>query len=248
MSGKIRLRVSLVILPMDAFTGKPIAQKEFLVWAEGEATPLVKREGYRVFSGISKRYITVRLSGRFYQNTRVDIDLLALNPQSPVQKVYVLPDRTYPFPADTAYMQGKMSGQSVLLAAAISDMNLCRLRADCGEGERTLAVYRGEQKDFSGKIYYLTDQTGERAEWIRLASYVQDVYGLEEPLRYTYRKAEARMYEAVRCVADERREAYFLPVRTAGKADLVRCLICKGQETQEFDVCLRAGETLHRDI
>ncbi len=244
----IHIRIQLVILPLDAFTGKAILQEDFSVLVEGAAKPFVKPEGYRVFSQINGRFAVVRLWGRFYQRTKIKIDLLSLKPNNPVQKCYVLPERAYPFPPGTAYMEGRLGSHSVLLAAALSGIGSFRLRADCGEGDTGLTVYQDEPEDLAGRTFFLTDKNRSRFDWVELVSYAHGSYYLKKPLAHAYRTIEAKLYPAVRYAAEESGEACFIPLRAREDTLAVRCRFRDEQGERDFEVSLRAGETLYHDF
>ena len=92
---------SFIILPVNAFSGKPITDSDFCVQAAGEKKPLVKADGYRVFTKAQKNPAEVALFGAHFQTKRITVPLTQAEETPPVFTVFVMPDRSYPFPPGT---------------------------------------------------------------------------------------------------------------------------------------------------
>lgn len=152
-----RLRITgiLAVLPIDRFTGRVITARDFSVEIEGAGRPVRKPDGFFVFSGILSSPVTVRLSGRGFQEKLLRVPAGAVNRVNPVLTVRMEPDRNYPFPAHTLFLEGTLAGNMRLSAALWQREGAYRLSADYRAGEAAAAVYRGAERNLTGCIFYM---------------------------------------------------------------------------------------------
>ncbi len=152
-----RLRITgiLAVLPIDRFTGRAIAARDFSVEIEGAGRPVRKPDGFFVFSGILSPPVTVRLSGRGFQEKLLRVPAETVNRVNPVLTVRMEPDRNYPFPARTLFLEGTLAENMRLSAALWQREGAYRLSADYRAGEGTAAVYRGAERNLTGCTFYM---------------------------------------------------------------------------------------------
>lgn len=253
MAEQIGQRVSLVILPVDAFTQRVIVCREFEISVEGARRSVRKPEGFWVFTDHLSEYATVTLKGRCYREMRVRVRLASLEAKNLVQKVYVLPDRDYPFPADTAYMEGSLPEHSVLTAAGRYGAGVRKLEKDCEKGQETLAIYQGAQTDLTDTVYLMAGAREELSDWVELAR-PEDAaggsYRLRTPVEHSYLRTGTNLMPAVRHVTDWMGTSYFIAVPGDAQSGTVpvRCHLTREDGEQDFDISLEKGKILRRDF
>lgn len=253
MTEQIGQKVSLVILPVDAFAQRAIICPEFEISVDGAQRSIRKPEGFWIFTDHFPECVTVTLRGRCYREMRIDVRITPLKAKNVVQKVYVLPDRDYPFPADTAYMEGTMPEHSVLTVAGRYGMGIRKLEKDCESGQDVLAVYQGAQADLTDTVYLMTDVRENLSEWVELGRQ-EDIagssYRLRTPTIHSYRRTGTDLMPAVRHVTGWMGTSYFIAVPPDAQSGTVpvRCRVTQESGEQNFDILLEKGKILRRDF
>lgn len=253
VSERLRRRVSLVILPVDGFTGKALAGADIHIQVEGAHRPLVKPDGFYVFCELPGEEVFAVLWGRHYRRMRVRIRFAELDPVNPVKVIRLNPDKDYPFPKGTAFLEGLLPEHSVLYAAGKAKACAGKLRADCEKGADTVAVYQEEETDLTGAAFLLSDKDRTVNDWAELLSPedpARGIYRMQEAAARTYRRMETDLFPAVRYEADETETSYFAAVRTdaGGDAVCVECCVTRGGEKKEYTFFVKAGEHLRQDF
>ncbi len=247
MRERTDLVTSFIILPIDAFSGKPITDPDFCVQAAGEKKPLVKADGYRVFMKAQKNPAEVALFGTYFQTKRITVPLAQEEGMPPVLTVFVLPDRSYPFPPGTAFLEGKRKERAALEIAGDCRRARVKLRLDAVQGERRIALYQQEQKNLSGRTFLLTDPgKGGPGEWVKalsLESLHSDLYLLEEALQYPHAKIGTHVIYAQRYEAGAAEKSYFAAFPSVrGEAPFFVYGRLKARDESRESVCrLKAG-------
>lgn len=243
----------LVILPVDAFTGKAILQQDFSVFIEGAGKPVRKEDGFWVFTKLPEGRMRIILRGKHYQNREAWYEGNR-GMGSGYMKIRLSPDRTYSFPQGTIYMEGMLSAETRVFAAAKSRMRFERLAADCGRGDGTLTVYQGGRMDLTGGLYYISEGESARGEWIRLAELCdpqQGIYSLAAPAGMDWKRRRTYMYPAAELEPEGQGRPYFLGlwVDAAEESKTVVCLVDRaGKGAEEMVFTVETGKTLHQDF
>ncbi len=274
----VRIAGILAVLPLDAFTGRPVRSNDFWVEIKGMGRPIRKQEGFYVFSGVvpvrdtggaqpeqEEPFVCIRLWGRGYRRRELRQSVCAVCPGNPVVTVCMEPDRDYPFLPGTIFMEGRLgAGTSVLAAAAGRGNGLC-LAADYRAGEKMISIYGGEKRDFSGCAFYMAEADGgQQGDWIfldgRKSSEVGSYglaeagsYRLEIPAARSRCKAKTRLFPAFARQASEETERYFLAFPVSGITDAERgseliCRVENGASVTEHRLQVRPGERVSRDF
>ncbi|MCM1538843.1 MAG: hypothetical protein NC254_10655 [bacterium] len=227
-----RICCLLAVLPLDAFTGKPIPARDFIVEIDGARPPVRKRDGFFVF--LQGRHscpgqespppekedaLIVRLKGRGYQEAVLHVPVGFSASESPVITVRMNPDASYPFPAQTICMAGRLSEHCCLRAALLQKKSSLRLAEDYHAGEEWLCVYRGEQTSPAGGLFYIEAGAvcggcGEFVLFSEAESGETGRYRLSAPMTGNYDRRTARLYPARMQKTGEREESYFFAFRT----------------------------------
>lgn len=253
MGERIYARVSFVILPVDAFSGRVITDPKFEIRAEGERRPLRKPEGFWIFTHLAGERTTVILRGGAYQEMRAVIWHGSLKANHPVLRIYMLPDRNYAFPADTAYLEGTLPEHSVLMAAGIYGTGIRKLGADCEIGDGSLLIYQGEETDMTGQVYRMEDARQGHFEWIMLTAKLGLMggdYRLGQPLQHSYQKVRTSLYPALLHETDRLGSSFFIAFRGNAKGGSVpvHCRIVRDDAEENYEILLKCKEVLRRDF
>lgn len=102
-----RRRVVLVVAPRDAYTMKPVAGPQLQVRLADPVLgkPIVKAEGYYVFTDLEDRKVEVVLESLAYCSERIEVDLRTLS-KPYMLTVLLRPSRRYPADAGTTLLSG----------------------------------------------------------------------------------------------------------------------------------------------
>lgn len=251
----LHVKRMLVIFPIDSFTEKAIMRPDFFVTAEGEGRPVRKKEGFWVFVNLTKTKILVNLRGNFYQKATLEVDVSALDVKNPVVRVRMLPDRNYPFPKGTAYMEGMLPENSSLTAVALWRAFNARLLLDYRQGDTEITVYQEKEADLTGMVFCLTDSGHSGRDWPETEEFVRSekqkaVYKLAAPAACDFRKTEALLYKGIRYCSSVYPVSYFIALpaeQGSGEFPVICCLDKAGVKT-EYEIKLEPDNTLHRDF
>jgi len=253
-----------VVFPIDEFTGKPIFQRDFKVEIEGAQKPIVKPEGFYVFTDIlalennktlAECKLTITLSGHGYQKMTVRVAAACIDSKNPVYTVRVKPDWDYPFPAHTLFMKGMLGENKRLLAAVMDREQGLHLKRDYIANEDTIAVCQGTRKTLAGSIFYLTDLLQEDGAWIQFQSFSNELEGNYKLVRTSllhWQKNAAWLFPALEQVAGNEPIPYFFAFPyTAGRTDEIYELVCcvAYEDTiKEYKMNLQPQKTLVADF
>ena len=134
---KMVVRVSLVILVLDAVTGKEIPHG-VRVWMPGGVRALRKKEGYWVFANCPPGEWQVVVQAPFYQSRRVTITVTQAFQLKPVR---LLPSERFPFDQPVVWARGRLPGQTQVLAALSYDPPRFRILESLPKGGEQLRLY-----------------------------------------------------------------------------------------------------------
>lgn len=253
-------QVPLVILPIDEYTGNVIRDPALEVSVAGLERPLIKPDGFRVFSmgqpgpgagnlsaekGTAE--FTVTLRGRHYQRMQVVISSAGLDEKDPVAKIYIKPDRSYPFLPGAIFIEGTLPEHARLWVAKADGPGALRLRADVQAGDDKLQIYRGGMQSFVGDSYLMLGQGREEREWVTLQTSVDaasGIYQLNSPICHEYTRTVAKLYKSICYESDVLGSDCFLAL--TGKNGEETEICCRLDSDMSFRV--RGGETLHLDF
>ncbi len=223
----IQRTLSLVVAPMDGYTGLRVASAQLRVsLTEHAQTPLVKSEGFYVFYDLPVGAYTVQISGGGYLNETVTMS-------TGVEPVTVIlrPNRRYTVTHGMTWVEGQMSPHTPFLGYPVGASGLTLLRLT----DETVALYANFECDVS----YACLAIGESWALLFLRERLDaHTYRLEKSLPEAYPKGVA-LHLVSRGRADENGYLFcpirrFLPEHTA-----VSCLV--GAETLEVTATFGCG-------
>lgn len=216
-------RCSLVLRPIDAWTGRPASGADVQVaLLESPGKPIRTSDGGYAFLDLPPARFTVVIRSPIHMEWDREVDLAQLPPASPVVIASLLPNRAHAVPAAAtgiAFRVTDESGRSMAgvdVTAYVDDEGAVRGRLADPEtpaGAASIRYVPGSVKLLDGDAVALRDRDGGEAEWhrVRLA---EDDYALtlEEPLRRAYKRS-AQLYPAAIARSDGQGYA-LLPFRS----------------------------------
>lgn len=230
-SDKLTFHVSLVVIPIDDFTGKPITGSNVRVYITGEKPPIVKAEGYRVFVNIQQPCVKVHCESGLYDPRE---DIVELKDQ-PLQmlKIRLSPNTSYPIPPDTTCVVGNTKPNAHLLLRSKTTESAYKLLYEYSHKEEKskqyMEIYNPLKKELEGKLFYICSKDQTDWEYFKIRGFEQDKYILETPLQHEYKKIGTDIVPVYETYADKNGD-FFLPI--SGKHGESMEYICQidGQE------------------
>lgn len=216
----IRRKVSVAVLVMDDFTGRPITSADLEVTAaEILQRPVRKGNGYFLFldSPVPRLEITARAWA--YHPATVQVELSALSPLRPVVKLRLTPNRNYSIPLQTTCLEGSALPGTAIQAFCQNDPKPLRLLYDYvkdgPDNGRLLQIYDPAGSDLEGRRFALLRRGEEQVEYFSVLDTAEGVEGgclLTAPLEQDCRKAGTTIFPVFAATADSSGR-YFLPLR-----------------------------------
>lgn len=256
-------QIALVVLPVDEFTGNVIIDPALAITAGDMGKPLIKAEGFRVFSvettdtgklsaeqNAEKMNIEVTLRGSFYQKMQISVPFRQIDRKNPVIKAGMKPSRSYPFPPGTVYIEGMLPEHAVLWVARAEGPGALRLRVDARAGDDRLHIHQQELESRVGSSYLLLGKGDEEMEWVTCAqtadgAYVTEgIYQLKECICRDYMHSVAKLYKCLCYESDVLGRDCFLALPGEPGREMTIC--CHLTSDHRFKV--RGGETLQLDF
>ena len=253
----IRRKVSVAVLVLDDFTGRPITTADLKVTAaEMLERPVCKGNGYFLFldSPVPKLEITARAWA--YHPATIQVELAALAPMRPVVKLRLTPNRNYSIPLQTTCLEGSAPPGTSIQAFCRNDPKPLRLLYDYAvsgpEQGRLMQIYDPAGSDLEGRRFALLRKGEEQAEGFSVLERLEETEGgclLAAPLARDCKKAGATILPIFTATADDSGR-YFLPLRNLPvKAYACRVLwACPEAAWRERDLELEPGRVTRLDL
>lgn len=211
--GRIRRRVSLVLMLIDDFNNKVILGSNARLWIPGAKAPIRKAEGYYVFSNLEDRQVRIFIEAGLYESRTLQIKLDSEG--YTFLKVRMTPNRSYPVPKDTTCVEGRAAPGSTVRIVCLEDSRPLKLIYDYergGSDSKKISIYHQETTDIEGKVLYI-ENGKSGAEFFRVLQRQEKSgdYTLEQPLTANYKKIGTTVYLVYSGTADEK-GVFFLPI------------------------------------
>ena len=253
----IRRKVSLAVLVLDDFTGRPITAADLTVTAsEVLSRPVRKGNGYFLFLDSPSPRLSVTARAWAYHPARIEVDLSALPALHPVVKLRLTPNRNYSIPMQTTCLEGSAPPGTQVQVFCRNDPKPLRLLYDYAvdgpEGGRLLQIYDPTGSDLEGRRFALLHKGEERAECFSVLDRLEEAEGgclLAAPLKRDCKKAGATVLPIFTASADDGGR-YFLPLRSLA----VKVYDCRvlwappGQDWREQTLELEPGRVTRLDL
>lgn len=207
-------KVSLVILPIDDFTDKPIRSGINISAFNGRIRPIKKDDGFFVFTNIDIPSIDVNINAHSYTPLNMTVDLTKLNSLNPVVKVRLKPNEKYNFLYKTTCLKGITCPNTTITVIHNCKNNIYRLYEDIKKNSYTIKIYNPLNIDLEGKSYIINQKGSKRKEEFSIVEFddKDSLYILDKPLKYEYKKesCEIMKVDKVNVFGDGR---YFLTIK-----------------------------------
>ena len=237
----INVDVSLVIAPIDDFTGKPISGSKLRVWIEGEKPAIIKSEGYYVFVNLRPEEVTVQLEGGYFQHQELHVKIADYRDK--VIKVRMIPSHSYPIPSYATCVQGKVEGKSLVYAYCDSLKNPYKLLYNYDKNDEEVQIFHPDDVDMEGRKLYIKakDNTeGEVMQLSDLADPEKKSYRLVERLENSYKKIGTVLYPLYVIEPGEKGD-FYLPLPSLTDKTSTMTFFCKGEEDKKIQKELVSG-------
>lgn len=200
----MNLNVSLVVRVLDDYTGKWMGD-HLEVSVAGERPPVVKENGYFVFTGLKRNYFSLRISHPFYQEMVIPVDLCA-SELIPELTVRLKPGIRYPGLDKITAVMGFTAPETELRLWCVMSGVPFKLWKDYKEGN-FISIFYPHPVNLAGIHFCINNTMEERREFFRVvrAEYgTKWKYRMEQPLSSGYSKAETGVYPVYEAKADKR--------------------------------------------
>jgi len=217
----LRRKVSLAVLVVDDFSGKPVVSPDVTVTAAEMLTrPVRKGDGYFLFLDCPVPALEVSVRAWAYHPVTVRVELAALSPLRPVVKLRLTPNRNYSIPYQTTCLEGTAPAGTELRVVCENDPRPLRLLYDYEtrgalEG-KLLLLYDPTASDPEGREFALFRKGESEPECFTVREAAEDEEGgclLTAPLARDCKKAGATVLPVAAARSDGEGR-FFLPLRT----------------------------------
>lgn len=253
-SDNFKRKVSLVVMAIDDFTGKPILGSNVRVYIDGAAQAIKKTDGYHVFINLDKPSVTVHAVGGQYNPRSIECDLKASEEQYTFLKLRMLPNRCYPIPPDTTCIEGKSAPNSLIRIFCRDSATAYKLlydyQKDTTSDNRVIYIFHPDDIDMEGKLLHINDSKGRERELLRVTGVVDKenkMYSLEKELSNNYKKIGTSLFSVYETVADKN-GLFFLPIANTYKEKYLYVCETVGEKSLSLEIELDSGKVNTIDL
>lgn len=256
ISDSFTRKVSLVVMAIDDFTGKPILGSNIRVYIEGEAPAIRKSDGYHVFLNLNRPSVTVCAEGGQYNPCIQECELTVSKDKYTLLKLRMVPNRSYPIPLNTTCIEGKAAPGSRIRIFCRDGSSAYKLLYDykqdaTGKNEnRVIHLFHPDDLDLEGKLLHISDSEGRNREFLRITGVADKEnrkYVLARELSVSYKKIGTSLYSVYETAADKN-GVFFLPVANTYKGKYLYDCEAAGEETVSLEAELESGKVNRIDL
>lgn len=247
VSDSFTRQVSLVVLAIDDFTGKPILGSNIRVYIDGMPPAIKKSEGYHVFVNIDQPTVIVHAVGGQFNPRSIRCDLTGNEEKYAFLKLRMIPNSCYPIPPNTTCIEGKAVPGSLIRIFCRDGANAYKLLYDYKKGDgddnRQISIFHPDEIDMEGKLLHITDGEGNNRELVRIIGVVDQenkVYLLENELSSNYRKIGTSLFTVYETVADNK-GSFFLPIANTYQEKYFYVCESVGDQSVSIELELESG-------
>lgn len=238
----LKRKVSLVLLPIDDFTGRIIAGSSLRVYLTEENMPSIRKEdGYHVFCNLSGSEAEICLEGPLYQRQTLRLPIGREKPK--VYPVRMLPGSAYPFPKGTTIISGNLPEGGAVKLVTFGQKRSCKLLCDYDpdmQGE-CLSLFQPFEMFLVGKTMCIRDKE-KNHEFFKITDQKGNICIPERPLSKTYQKIGTSVYPVYEIAGGENGE-FRLPISgLTGEEVGIGYLIRAGKEEKTCEITILAGK------
>lgn len=250
ISESVTRKVSLVVLAIDDFTGKPILGSNIRVTVDGASRPIKKSEGYHVFLDLNMPFVTVRAEGGRYHPRVVVCDLTPSEENYTMLKIRMVPNRAYQIPQNTTCVEGKALPGS-LIRIFCRDSGAYKLLYDysSGENSKKIHIFHPSDVEMDGKLFYISsgEDAGEFLRVTGICDQESKEYLLETALTRDYKKIGTSLLPAYETAADVN-GTFFIPIPNTYRDKNNYICEASGEKTVRHQLELKTGKINKIDL
>jgi hypothetical protein len=254
ISDRFTRKVSLVVMAIDDFTGKPILGSNVRVYIEGAAKAIKKNDGYHVFVNLDSPMVTVCAEGGQYNPRSIECSLTASKGQYTLLKLRMIPNRSYPIPLNTTCIEGKAAPKSLIRIYCHDSASAFKLLYDYkkepSNENRAIFIFHPEDMDMEGKLLHITDSDGKNQELLRIAGVADKEnkkYLLEKELSGSYKKIGTSLFSVYETAADKN-GSFFMPIANTYKEKYLYVCEAIGEKNVSLKLELDSGRVNKIDL
>ncbi|MBR0120084.1 MAG: DUF4255 domain-containing protein [Eubacterium sp.] len=197
---RVLYETSLVVLPIDDFTGRPVTGSAVSIQLEGEKPAVVKDDGYRIFTNVKNRKPVLISMGGLYEPVRIETDLDARDPEE-IMVLRLMPGRAYPLPDGmTSVVIG--TGPKRYLQLWTPEGKTFKLSRDYKpEDGREMSLYNPDDESVEGKSFLIRSEKSE--ELLQVTSRQNKKVMMGAALSGTYSKTDTTLWPVSEVWADD---------------------------------------------
>ncbi|NLL17524.1 MAG: hypothetical protein GX262_00680 [Clostridia bacterium] len=245
-------KVSLVVLTIDDFTGKPIPGSNVRVYIEGERPAIKKNDGYHVFVNLDRPAVTVHAVGGQYNPRSIRCDLSTSEDNYTFLKLRMIPNRSYPIPQNTTCIEGKAAPGSLIRIFCHEGAYklLYDYKKEKGSDNRRISIFHPDDMDMEGKLLHITDSGGKNRELLRITGVLDKenkLYLLEKELSADYKKIGTSLFTVYETGADQN-GSFFLPIANTYKEKCLYTCEAIGEKPVSAELELESGRVNKIDL
>ena len=239
----LKRKVSLILLPIDDFTGRIIKGSKLRVYlTENNISSIRKQDGYHVFCNLSGSEAEICLEGPLYQKQILRLPIGLEKPK--VYPVRMLPGTAYPLPEGTTIIRGTLPEGGVLKLFTLGQKRAYKLLHDYDphiQGE-SLSLFRSFEMFLEGKTMCIRDKERQH-EFFKITERKGDICTMEHPLSQTYRKIGTSVYPVYEITGKEDGE-FCLPIKGLSGEEIggIGFLTMAGKEEKTCEITLTVGK------
>lgn len=238
----LKRKVSLVLLPIDDFTGRIIKGSRLRVYLKEENVPSIrKQDGYHIFCNLPGSEAEVCLEGPLYQKQILRLPIGQEKPR--VYPVRMFPGIAYPLPEETTIVSGTLPEGGVLKLVTFGQKRGCKLLHDYDPGihGESLSLFRPFGTFLVGKTMCIRDKD-KNHEFIKIKDQNDNFCILEHPLSKEYQKIGTGVYPVYEITGGEDGE-FRLPISGLTEEESgIGYMMRAGKEEKTCNISLMAGK------
>lgn len=236
MVGKVSFHVSLIVLVIDDFTGKPVGENRVSL-SIAERTALGKKGGYHIFINVKEEKVAIICKSEIYQQRTVRVDLSQRDEQE-ILIIRLLPAAGYPIPNGTMCVTGQTDADRKLLFWN-EESSEYKLLYDYSKKSGMIHIYHPSGKELVGKSFFIRDRENGAKEYFRVIGKKEQQYVMDRKLSADYKKLGTTVIPVYEAETDgQGRFFLMLPNGQGSEAGIIYC--AEGETEKPID--LKAGE------
>lgn len=228
---EIKIKVSVVVILIDDFTDKIIPAGQAVVAIEGEKKPILKSDGYYVFTNIQKKEICIHAEMFGYQNVKM-CKTINEEGQMEIIKIHLVPNENYHFDEAVTFVKGVSKPYGIIEMVFRNNRTPLRLLEDYeGKTKDCIRIYNPLCLEVADKK--LVIETGDKFEIVSVIEKKEnDYYCISDVLKNDYKKSDTSIHMVHRIICDETGQ-YQVPIPRLINKDKVVCEILENDKIKK---------------